>query len=406
MHRRPTTLRVIVALTAPSGVRDVRIMAMSATARKRIAAALALVLAGGGYLAYRFHEQGRPYQWSGTVEARNITVGSRTGGRVKEVLVQEGDRVPTGKPLLVLEAGDLDAQKAQAEGELAEAMANQTKVEAGSRPEEIAEANARASEAAAALSEAQKGARVEDIAQAQARFEAEQAAVDKAEADSRRAKKLVSTGAISQAEADDTEIARRTAIAQRDALKQALDALVHGTRVEDVAQASARASQARAAASLLKAGSRVEDVQAARAQVTAAKGKLDRIESDISELTIKAPRASRVESLDLRPGDILGPNAPAATLLEDDQLYVRIYVPETRIALIHIGQEVPVTVDSFPDRSFRGVVEHIAEVGEYTPRNLETFEDRADEFFATRVGLREGQDTLRAGMAAFVRVPK
>jgi HlyD family secretion protein len=376
-------------------------MPTSATTRKRIAGVLALVLAGGGYLAYRIHEQRKPYQWSGTVEARNITVGSRTGGRVKEVLVQEGDRVPAGKPLIVLEAGDLDAQKSQAEGELAEAMANQTKVETGSRPEEIAEANARASEA-----EAQKGARTEDIAQAQARFEAEQAAADKAEADVRRARALVASGAISQVEADDAEIVRRTSVAQRDAMKHALDVLVNGTRVEDVLQASARASQARAAASLLKAGSRVEDVQAARAQVIAARGKLDKIESDISELTIKSPRAARVESLDLRPGDILGPNGPAATLLEDDQLYVRIYVPETRIALIHIGQEVPITVDSFPDRTFRGVVEHIAEVGEYTPRNLETFEDRADEFFATRVGLRDGLDTLRAGMAAFIRVPK
>jgi HlyD family secretion protein len=322
------------------------------------------------------------------------------------VLVQEGDRVPAGKALVVLEAGDLDAQKAEAEGELAQAMANQAKVETGARPEEIAEANARASEATAALSEAQKGARSEDIAQAEARFEAEQAAVDKAEVDARRARTLVAKGAISQAEADDAEITLRTARAQRDALKQAVDVLVHGTRVEDVLQASARASQARAAASLLKAGSRVEDVQVARAQVTAAKGKLDKIEQDISELTIKAPRPSRVESLDLRPGDILGPNSPAATLLEDDQLYVRIYVPETRIALIRIGQEVPITVDSFPDKAFRGVIEHIAEVGEYTPRNLETFEDRADEFFATRVGLRDGQDTLRAGMAAFIRVPK
>jgi multidrug resistance efflux pump len=381
-------------------------MALGATARKRIAGALALVLAGGGYLAYRVHELRQPYRWSGTVEARNITVGSRTGGRIKELFVQEGDRVPAGKALILLEAGDLDAQKSQAAGELEQAMANQTKVEAGSRPEEIAEANARASEATAALAEAQKGARVEDIAQAEARFEAEEAAVDKAEADARRARSLVSSGAISQAEADNAEIARRTAIAQRNALKQALDALVHGTRVEDVLQASARASQARAAASLLKAGSRVEDVQAARAQVSAARGKLDKIESDISELTIRAPRASRVESLDLRPGDILGPNAPAATLLEDDQLYVRIYVPETRIGLVRIGQEVPVIVDSYPDRSFRGVIEHIAEVGEYTPRNLETFEDRADEFFATRVGLKEGQGTLRAGMAAFIRVPK
>jgi HlyD family secretion protein len=381
-------------------------VALTPKSKKRLGAALALALVAGGYGAFRIHERNRPYEWSGTVEARDITVGSRTGGRVKEVLVQEGDRVGAGQPLVVLEPGDLEAQKSQAQGELEEAEANRTKVEAGSRPEEIEEAAARASEAAAALSEAQKGARTEDIAQARARVEATEASVDKAQTDVKRARALVASGAISKAEADDAEISLRTAVAQRDAQKQALDALVHGTRVEDVLQASARASQAKAAASLLKAGSRVEDVQGARAQVMAAKGRLEKIESDIAELTIRSPRPARVEALDLRPGDILGANAPAATLLEDDQLYVRIYVPETRIGLVRVGQEVPITVDTFPDRSFRGVIEHIAEVGEYTPRNLETLEDRADEFFATRIGLKEGKDTLRAGMAAFITVPK
>lgn len=105
-------------------------MANKPNARRRLGVGLALLLAASGYAAYRVHEQRRPYEWSGTVEARNITVGSRTGGRVKQVLVQEGDRAGPGQPLIVLEPGDLDAQKAQAEGELAEAVANQGKVEA------------------------------------------------------------------------------------------------------------------------------------------------------------------------------------------------------------------------------------------------------------------------------------
>jgi len=126
----------------------------------------------------------------------------------------------------------------------------------------------------------------------------------------------------------------------------------------------------------------------------------------IDELTIRSPRPSRVETLDLRPGDILAPNAAAATLLEEDQLYVRIYVPETLIGHIHVGDAVPVTVDSFPGKSFQGVVEHINAVGEFSPRNLQTADERADQVFAARVGLKEGRDELRAGMAAFIQVPK
>jgi multidrug resistance efflux pump len=93
-------------------------------------------------------------------------------------------------------------------------------------------------------------------------------------------------------------------------------------------------------------------------------------------------------------------------LLENDQLYVRIYVPETKIGLIKLGAEVHVSVDSFPGRSFKGAVEHINGVGEYSPRNLQTADERADQVFATRIGLREGKDDLRAGMAAFIQVPK
>jgi hypothetical protein len=79
---------------------------------------------------------------------------------------------------------------------------------------------------------------------------------------------------------------------------------------------------------------------------------------------------------------------------------------ETLLGRLHVNQAVPILVDSFPDRSFRGVVKHINDVGEYSPRNLQTADERADQVFATRVELQEGFTELRAGMAAFIKVPK
>jgi membrane fusion protein YbhG len=362
-----------------------------------------LALAYGGY---RVYDARKPYEWSGTVEARVITVGSRTGGRIKEILAHEGEHVEAGKALVQLEPGDLDAQRLGAQGALDQVKATLEKVKAGARPEEIEQAKARASTAAAALQEARAGSRNEEVAAANARLVAAQVAVDKAKLDSDRSHKLVESGAISQAEVDVTDSALRGATAQRDAQKQVLDQLQNGVRREQIAQASARAQEAQASSRLVEAGSRVEDIRAAEGAVMAAEGRLASIQVLIDELTIKAPRAALVETLDLRPGDILGPNAAAATLLEDDQLYVRIYVPETRIGRIKIGEQVPVSVDSFPGKSFAGVVEHINVVGEYSPRNLQTADERADQVFATRVGLREGKDVLRAGMAAFIQVPK
>jgi multidrug resistance efflux pump len=367
---------------------------------------LGAVLVVGGSLAWQVWQRSRPYEWSGTVEARVISVGSRVGGRIKAIHAHEGERVAEGQPLIEFEPADLPAQRLMAQGELAQARANLDKLKRGARPEEIEQADARAKTAAAALEETRVGARTEQVAAAKARLVAAQVTVDKTKLDADRAEKLFASESISQGQLDDAQAALRGATAQRDAAKQELDELQNGSRREDIAQAAARALEARANAKLVAAGSRVEDIEAGQASVLAAQGKLDQMDVLLAELVVRAPRASRVESLDLRPGDILGPNATAATLIEDDQLYVRIYVPETQIGHVHPGQEVPISVDSFPNRAFRGVVEHVNAQGEYSPRNLQTADERADQVFAARVGLREGAGELRAGMAAFIHVPK
>ncbi len=398
--------KAVASETSPTTAAPVTDAATPRASARRLIP-LAIVTAGLlAYGGYRLWDGTRPYEWSGTVEARTIAVGSRVGGRIKEILAHEGDRVQPGATLLVLEPGDLEAQRLMAQGELEQAQANLEKLERGARPEEIDEAKARAQTAVAALEETKTGARAEEIAGANARLVATQVAVDKAKLDDDRARKLFDSAAISRSQLDDADAALRGAVAQRDAAALVLDELKNGSRREDIAQAQAKAAEARASAKLVLAGSRVEDIKAAQGQVDAAKGKVDQIATMIDELAIKAPRAAHVESIDLRPGDILAPNATAATLIEDDQLYVRIYVPETQIGHIHVDQEVPVNVDSFKSRTFKGVVEHINSVGEYSPRNLQTADERADQVFATRIGLREGRDELRAGMAAFIHVPK
>ena len=374
---------------------------------KRFLPLVALAVIAVTYFVYTRYLLHRPFEWAGTVEARSVTVGSRTGGRIAQILVREGDKVQPGQVLIQLEPGDLPAPRAIAAAELVQAQAALDRLKSGARPEEIAEANARAAQASAALAETRHGNRVEEIAAAEARLAQAQAVVDKAKLDADRAHRLLASQAIAQAEADAADTALRTAIAERDALQKVRDEVRAGARAEDKAQAAARADEAVAAAKLVREGARVEDLRAAAAQVAAAKAHVDQLDVLIGELAIRAPSAARVESLDLRPGDILAPNAPAATLLEAGQLYVRIYVPETEIGHVKVGDLVPITVDSFGDRSFQGKVEHIDGRGEYSPRNLQTSDERADQVFAVRVGLTEqGEDALRAGMAATAHVAK
>jgi len=374
--------------------------------RAKLVVPLVAVAIAGWYGWHRWQLAHGPYEWSGTVEARTISLGSRAGGRVQQVLVKEGDRVKRGEPIVVLEAGDWPAQLQQAEAQLAMVQATLDKLQAGARPEEIAAAKARTQTAQAILQETTSGARREQIGAAEARLAAQDVAVDKAQKDAARMHKLASSGAAVPADVDNADLAVRAQVAQRDALVQQRDELKNGARREEVAQASARAAEQRASEKLITSGTRVEDLRAAAAQVKGAQGKVDQIKAMIDELTIKAPVDARIEALDLRPGDIIAPNAAALTLVEDDQLYVRIYVPETELGHITVGKEVPIHVDSFPGVAFRGVVQHISSVGEYSPRNLQTSDERADQVFATRIGLTGGAERLRAGMAATIEVPR
>jgi HlyD family secretion protein len=376
-------------------------------AKRRLPVPLILLALGllvyGGYRAYLAQ---KPYEWSGTVEARTISIGSRAGGRIAKVLVREGDAVSAGQPLIELEPGDWSAQLLQANAQQMSAQASLDKLKKGARPEELDQARARALTAQAALQQAMAGARPEQVQAAEARLSAQEFAVQKARLDADREHQLDKVSASTRAELDNSEMALEQAIAQRDALKNQVDELKNGSRREEVTQARAREMEQAASMKLVAAGTRDEDLRVAQAAVDAARGRVQQVQSMLDELTIRAPLASRVEALDLRPGDILAANATAAVLLEEKELYVRIYVPETLLGRLHVGQAVPISVDSFPSRHFRGVVKHINDVGEYSPRNLQTADERADQVFATRVELEEGFTELRAGMAAFIQVPK
>ena len=159
----------------------------------RLIALVALAAAAASYGGYRVYLARKPYEWSGTVEARAISVGSRAGGRVKEVLVHEGDRVAPGQPILTFEPADWPAQLVQAEARVAQLEANLEKLQRGARPEEIAQAKARALTAQAALSQALAGSRPEQVKAAEARLAAQELAVERARLEDERTKNLESS---------------------------------------------------------------------------------------------------------------------------------------------------------------------------------------------------------------------
>ena len=150
-----------------------------------------------------------------------------------------------------------------------------------------------------------------------------------------------------------------------------------------------------------------KNVDAARTQVAQMRAQLADIDAQLAEMQVTAPTDCVLEVLNVKVGDILVPpfNQEAATLLLTNHLWVRVYVPETWLGKIKLGQQVRVRVDSFPGKDFPGEVEQINRQAEFTPRNVQTVEDRIKQVFGVKIRLPNNDDRLRAGMAADVYFP-
>ncbi len=165
--------------------------------------------------------------------------------------------------------------------------------------------------------------------------------------------------------------------------------------------AATKAETAKEDLDLLRKGTRKEDVDAARAQLEQQQRQLDVLMKQRIETEVKSTVAGVVQSFALRPGDIVAPNQSVAEILESDQMWVRIYVPETMLGLVHVDQAVRIRVDTWPKESFPGRVATVASRGEYTPRNVQTRAQRAEQVFGVKV-IVDPNPKLHAGMAADV----
>lgn len=319
---------------------------------------------------------------SGTLEARNINVGSKVGGRVSRVLVHEGDRVEPNQLLVIFDSAELEGQLLQAQGRVESARANLTKMLRGSRPEEIAEARA-----------ASDGYREAELAQAQADLERARADETNAERELRRTEKLAGAGAVPQQALDNARDRERSALAQVSASANAVTA------------AEGRLSAAKAVTEKAQRGFRSEDIASARAELTLAEGQLKETQARWVEREVRAPVAAVVETMDLRPGDLLSANSTVAQLLEADQLYVMVYVPETQIGNVKLGQTANIQVDTFPNQAFQAHVEQIRQQSEFLPRNVQTKEERVHQVIGVKLRVENQDNRLRAGVSADVQFP-
>jgi multidrug resistance efflux pump len=305
--------------------------------RKWLLVLVVVALLAGGAIWALTRAKAKPLLLSGSIEARDVEIGSLLGGRVAKVLVDEGSQVAADQPVVEFETDLIDLQIQQQESRIAQSLANLTKTVRGPRAEEIARARATA---------------------------------ENAERERKRLESLHAKGIVGQ-EAYDTA-----------------------------------ATQAKTAAEMLhelERGSRPEDIAAAHAAVAAEERQLGYLKRQRQESIVRAPAAGVIESMDLRPGDLVAPNQPVAKILEPSQLWVRVYVPEPQLGRVRVGQRAALTVDTFPKREFPGRVVEIRTQSEYTPRNVQTLGQRMDQVFGVKVAIDRAPE-LRPGMAAIVRI--
>ena len=373
---------------------------------------------------------------SGSIEADEVVIASEFGGRVEEVLADEGDEVEAGQVLIILDTDLLGAQIGEVEAAVAAARADLARVEAGARPGEIATAEARLEQAVAARDGAERAwqdaralrdnpqelnAQIDEartqmelaergVAQAQAQLQTlkiqRDAYAGGGDDDSKtRYQALdqqVRAGEAAVAIAEETLAGARTNLQNLTQMRDnpiALNTAVNQARAQ-YEDAVAAVEVARASLEALLAKPTAEEVAVAQAQVSQAEAALGILQVQLEKMTLHSPLGGLVTNRSIHMGETASPGATLITIANLDDVKLTVYIPENRFGRIQLGQSVSVGVDSFPGRVYQGEVVYISSEAEFTPRNVQTQEERVNTVFAIKILIPNPEHDLKPGMPA------
>ena len=299
-----------------------------------------------------------PPRASGYVEATEVRVAAEVGGRLLEVAADEGRKVNAGDVLARLDTADLDIARRRAAAERDAAAAQLRLARAGARVEDVRQARAQAESARA------------DIVAAQAEAKA-------ASDDLQRFEALLAANAGSRKQRDDA--------AARSAVSEAR-----------VSAASERARAADETVARLRAGSRPEEIAAADARVQALEAQIAALDKSIADAVVKAPLAGTITSKLVDPGEMIAPRAPIAIISDLDHAWANIYVDEPLVAHLKLGGAATILTDA--GHSVPGTITYISPRAEFTPRNVQTAEERSKLVYRIKVTVDNREGILKPGM--------
>lgn len=351
---------------------------------------------------------------SGNIEVTDAQLSFQIPGRVSERLVTEGDSVSAGQLIARLDGADQVLAVAQAEGSVALATAVLAELQAGSRPEAVSQSRAQVAQAQAQLAQLETGSRAQEIADAEAAVDRAQAAAESAraqlelaEADYARSAELLAAGVIPQQKHDAARTAREAArrnleqaAAGVDSARQRLSLVREGPRSEQVDAARAALRQAEAGSALVVAGPRAETIDQASAQLEIARETLNLARQHLAYTELTAPFTGVVLSKSAEAGEYINPGSPIVALSDLDHVWLRGYVNETNLSQVRLGQAVTVTTDTYPDKTYEGRISFISDQAEFTPKAVQTSQERVKLMYLVKVELANPNHELKPGMPA------
>jgi HlyD family secretion protein len=289
---------------------------------------------------------------SGNVEVTETNIGFKLPGRVMELTVDEGQQVNAGQLIARIDNAELASVVMQYKASLQEAMTR--------------------------LAELRAGSRVQEIERARASVSALTADLDKAKKDYERADILYKNGAVSASQFEAAQNAYNTRAAQ---LKSAQETL-----------------------SLVKEGPRKEDIKAAEHRVQQVKAMLNASEERLKDTVLFAPISGVILRKNVELGETLSSGTPAFTIGDLENPWVKVYVKENRLGQVKLGQKADAKIDSFMGKIYEGTVTFISSEAEFTPKNVQTEEERVKLVFGVKVKVKNENGELKPGMPADVRI--
>jgi HlyD family secretion protein len=311
---------------------------------------------------------------SGRIEGRNIEISSKIPGRVIELLADEGDELKAGEIVARISSEELEAAKRSAEANLALWINRKSQAELDLK------LTGRQVESGINLAKAQL-----DVAQAN--LERADAVAEQAKKDHERYKQLSDDGVVPTAAYDQMRLADISAQKELEAARKTLSQAEVNLR---------QAEDARLTIELKRAA--VDD---AEKMIASAQAELDAAASRLADAVITAPVSGVVLERVVQPGEVISAGTPIFTMVDPDDLYLKIYVPNIQSGKLKIGNQARILPDAYPDRHFEAVVTLISERAQFTPKNVETKEQRVNLVFEVKLGkIDNSERLLKPGVTA------